>query len=259
MSPRTRLGHIWSLVFTVPVSLAITAGMIGLAVIYTAFDRREAARQWWFRSWSRMVLAFIGVPVDCRGAEALDPDGAYVFASNHASLIDIAVLVYCLPMHLRFFAKRELLKVPFIGTWLVWDKHLPLDRRDARAAMRSLTEGAESVRRNRLCVLLFPEGSRSLTGVQPFKDGAALLAIRAGVPLVPVAIRGTEEVLPAKSSYLRGGPVAVRIGAPLPTEGLEPKDRGRLTGELEARVRELYSNVGQASACGGLQSASREF
>jgi 1-acyl-sn-glycerol-3-phosphate acyltransferase len=95
-------------------------------------------------------------------------------------------------------------------------------------------------------VLLFPEGSRSRTGIQAFKDGAALLAIRAGVPVVPVAVRGTDRVLPAKSSYLRGGHVRVRVGSPIPTAGMDSKDRRRLTDEIEAEVRRLYGEPAEA-------------
>jgi 1-acyl-sn-glycerol-3-phosphate acyltransferase len=212
-----RLGHAWSLLFTVPVALTITGTMIALAVTHSSIDRREGVTFRWFKAWSRAVLGFIGVRVTFDGGAELDPLSPYVFVSNHASLIDIPVLVYTLPAHLRFMAKRELMSVPFIGWWLRHDRHLPVDRSDARAAMRSLNEGAEAVRRHGLSVLLFPEGSRSRTGIQPFKDGAALLAIKAGVPLVPVAVRGTDRVLPAKSSYLRGGDVHVRIGEPIPT------------------------------------------
>jgi 1-acyl-sn-glycerol-3-phosphate acyltransferase len=238
-----RLGHAWSLIYTVPIALTITGGMILLAVIHSSINRREGITFRWFRAWSRAVLGFIGVRVTRDGGDGLAPDGSYVFVSNHASLIDIPVLVYALPAHLRFMAKRELMKVPFIGWWLRHDRHLPVDRDDPRAAMRSLQEGAEAVRRHRLSVLLFPEGSRSRTGIQPFKDGAALLAIRAGVPVVPVAVCGTDRILPAKSSYLRGGDVHVRIGTPIPTASLDTKDRKRLTDEIEAEVRRLYAEL----------------
>ena len=89
-----RLGHAWSLVYTVPVALAITAIMVMLAVLHSWFDSRDRVAFRWFKWWSRAVLGFVGVRVTSEGGEALAPDGSYVFVSNHASLIDIPVLVY---------------------------------------------------------------------------------------------------------------------------------------------------------------------
>ncbi|HET8547457.1 MAG TPA: lysophospholipid acyltransferase family protein [Bryobacteraceae bacterium] len=240
-----RLGHAWSLVFTVPIALTITGLMILLAVIHSSIDRQDRVGLGWARAWSRIVLGFIGVRVSAAGGQAIAAGDSYVFVSNHASLIDIPVLVGAIPAHLRFMAKRELMRVPFIGWWLRHDGHLPVDRADPRAAMRSLLEAADAVRRRGLSVVVFAEGSRSRSGIQPFKDGAALLAIRAGVPVVPVAVRGTDRVLPAKSSWLRGGDVRVRIGDPIPTAGLDSKDRRRLTGAVEAEVRRLYGESGR--------------
>ena len=195
-----------------------------------------------------MVLGIVGARVRVIGAERLDPAGNYVVASNHLSLMDTPLLLGWLPVPFKFLAKRELLKVPFIGWYLNRAGHLTVDRGSIRSSLTSMNECARIIRERHLSVLIFPEGTRGLGELQPFKDGAAYLAIQSGVPLAPVAIRGTERVLAAKSSHFRSGNVELVIGDPLPVARLTLKDRGALTAELEQRVRALLRSPSPESA-----------
>ena len=195
-----------------------------------------------------MVLVIVGARVSVIGAERLDPAGNYVVASNHLSLMDTPLLLGWLPVPFKFLAKRELLKVPFIGWYLNRAGHLTVDRGSIRSSLTSMNECARIIRERRLSVLIFPEGTRGPGELQPFKDGAAYLAIQSGVPLAPVAIRGTDRVLAAKSSHFRPGDVELVIGDPLPVDGLTLKDRGALTAELEQRVRALLCSPSPKSA-----------
>jgi 1-acyl-sn-glycerol-3-phosphate acyltransferase len=129
----------------------------------------------------------------------------------------------------RFFAKKGLFSIPFLGWHLRWAGHLPVDRSNARASLKSMTEGARIIADRHISVLLFPEGGRSLTGLRPFKEGAAYIAIKAGVPIVPVAIAGLRELLPMGSGHIRSGRVTIRIGEPIPTAGLKIDARDALT------------------------------
>jgi 1-acyl-sn-glycerol-3-phosphate acyltransferase len=237
MSP----GKLRSWFFTIPLEWLVTAVMITTAVVTSVV----APAGWWqrflYRLWASMVLGLAGARVRVHHAERLDVNANYVVAANHLSLMDTPLMLQALPIEFKFLAKRELLRMPFIGWYLNRGGHLTVDRGSLRSSLASMNECARLIRERRLSVLIFPEGTRGLGELQPFKDGAAYLAIQAGVPIAPVAIHGTEDVLAAKSSHFRAADVDVIIGEPLPVAGLTLKDRGRLTAELQARVAELLA------------------
>ncbi|MBI5280164.1 MAG: 1-acyl-sn-glycerol-3-phosphate acyltransferase [Candidatus Solibacter usitatus] len=216
--------------------------LISTAVVTSVFQPWGRWQEWLYRTWGATVLAIFGARVRVRGAENLAPGQHYIVVSNHLSLVDTPVMVRHLPMPVKFLAKRELLKAPFIGWYINRAGHLTVDRASPRSAITSMNEGARLVREKRLSVMIFAEGTRSMDGeMQPFKDGAAYLAIQSGAPLAPVALVGTWDILPAKSSHFRGGEVEVRIGTPVSPEGYTLKQRGELTELLEERVRALMS------------------
>lgn len=189
--------------------------------------------------WARLLLAIAGVRVRVEGLEHLDPRGAYVFASNHLSLMDTPLVLANIPVQFRFLAKRSLYKVPFIGSHLRRAGHIPVEREDPRASLRTLAEAARIVRERGVSLLVFPEGSRSRGQLGEFKEGAAYLAIKAGVPLVPLGIQGTEKILPTGSLTVLPGPAILRIGRPIPTAHLSLHEHRRLTALLREHVAEL--------------------
>jgi 1-acyl-sn-glycerol-3-phosphate acyltransferase len=142
-------------------------------------------------------------------------------------------------VEIRFYAKQGLFWIPFLGTHLKRAGHLPVVRGDARASVKSMTLGARLIQERQVSMLLFPEGGRTRGPMREFKEGAAYIAIKAGVPAVPLGIAGTRDVLPMGSSYVRGGPVTLRIGDPIPTAGMKLHDRGQLIARLERQVAEL--------------------
>jgi 1-acyl-sn-glycerol-3-phosphate acyltransferase len=186
------------------------------------------------RDWAHHLLRATGLPVEVSGLERLERDRPYVFAANHASFVDIWVLLGRLPGSLRFVAKRELFSIPVFGRALRATGQVAVDRQHLEAATQSYEEAAREVRSGR-SVIVFVEGTRSRTGrLQEFKKGAFVLAIAAGVPLVPVYLRGSHRVLPRGSLWLRRGPVRLVIGEPLPTEGLTYDDRDDLLARTHA-------------------------
>jgi 1-acyl-sn-glycerol-3-phosphate acyltransferase len=102
-----------------------------------------------------------------------------------------------------------------------------------------MTLGAQLIQQRKISMLLFPEGGRSRAGMREFKQGAAYIAIKAGVPIVPLGLTGTRYVLPMGSNYVRGGPVVLKVGDPIPTAGLKLQDRTQLTETLSRQVAEL--------------------
>jgi 1-acyl-sn-glycerol-3-phosphate acyltransferase len=180
------------------------------------------------RNWARHLVWATRLPIAATGLERLEPGRSYVFAANHASFVDIWVLLACLPGSLRFIAKRELYSIPVFGRALRATGQIAVDRQDLDAATQSYESAAQAVRGGR-SVIVFVEGTRSRDGrLREFKKGAFVLAIAAGVPLVPVYLRGTWTVLPRGSLWFRARPVELVVGEPLPTEGLTYADRDAL-------------------------------
>jgi 1-acyl-sn-glycerol-3-phosphate acyltransferase len=144
--------------------------------------------------------------------------------------MDTPVILTHIPADFRFMAKDGLFKIPLLGTHLGQAGHIPVPREDPRAAVKTMTHAANSIRTRNISLLIFPEGGRSHDGVlQSFKDGASYIAIKAEVPVVPLAISGTHEILAMHSATFHRGKVALRIGDPIPTTGLTLHERKPVT------------------------------
>jgi 1-acyl-sn-glycerol-3-phosphate acyltransferase len=222
-----------------PLVVVITIVMGTIDMIASLMDSSGHLQHRVARIWSRMLLAGSGVKVRVSGLEKIEPGGSYIIASNHLSLFDTPVVLGHVPVQFRFMAKSGLFRVPFIGYHLRRGGHIRVPRENPRAAVRAIQEAGRLLRERHVSILVFPEGGRSHGVLQRFKEGAAMIAIAGGVPVVPVAILGTHRVLPMGSAIVRSGDVELRIGDPIPTTGLTTKDRGRLT----ERVREEVAGL----------------
>jgi 1-acyl-sn-glycerol-3-phosphate acyltransferase len=230
-----------SLFFSTPLIVLCTMVMGTLSLIDSFFDHTGKSQHWLARAWARMLLAVCFIRVRVEGLEKLDPRGAYVFVANHGSFMDIPALLASLPQQFRFFAKTGLFRIPFLGTHLRRAGHLPVDRSSPRASLKSMQEAARIINGRGISVLNFPEGGRSAAGLRDFKEGPAYIAIKAGVPVVPVAIVGMRDLLPMGSFHLRSGGVVLRVGDPIDTKGLGTSDRMELTGRLYREVSQLLA------------------
>ena len=199
-------------------------------------------------AWSRAFLKAMGVRLSVHIAEPLDPSRQYIFVSNHLSYVDTPVLYASLPVPFRFIARSNLFRIPVVGAHLRRGGHLGIDRDDPRSALRTLARAVEVIREQNVSVLIFAEGTRSKGSLQAFRSGASWLALKAGVDLVPVAIRGTSEVLPRGSFLIQPGAVEVRTGAPISVVGLSMRDREDLTAVLWERVASLLGETGGGPA-----------
>jgi 1-acyl-sn-glycerol-3-phosphate acyltransferase len=229
---------------TDPLIILATAVMGTLSFFASLHDRSGNLPHRIARVWSRMLLFLSGVHVHVEGLEKITPGGSYVIASNHLSLMDTPLLIAYLPVQFRFLAKKGLFKVPFIGGHLNRSGHIPIPRDDARGSLKAMSEAARMVQAYAVSALVFPEGGRSASGgLTEFKEGAAYIAIKAGVPVVPVSIQGTREILPMNSVVVRPGQVRLQIGDAIPTAGLTLRDRERLTAEIRDRILELLGET----------------
>jgi len=233
------LGKLRALLFTDPLIVLATAFMGTLSLVASLFDSSGRSQHRIAQVWARMLLAISGVKVRVEGLENIVAEGSYVIVPNHLSYMDTPVLLAHIPVQFRFLAKQSLNVVPFIGYHLKRAGHIAVPRDDARASVRTLAEAARIVRERGVSVLVFPEGGRSPAALEEFKEGAAYIAIKAGVPAVPVGIVGTREILPMDSLLPSRGPVTLRVGQPIPTAALAMRDRTALTRRLRERVLEL--------------------
>ena len=233
------LGHVRSLLFTDPLIILMTIAFGTVSFIVTFFDSTGRLPNKLARPWARWLLRIARVRLTLEGVEKIDPQQSYVFVANHRSYMDIPAILASIPVEFRFYAKQGLFLVPFLGTHLKRAGHLPVARGDARASVKSMTLGAQLIQQRKISMLLFPEGGRSRAGMREFKEGAAYIAIKAGVPIVPLGLTGTRYVLPMGSNYVRGGPVVLKVGDPIPTAGLKLQDRTQLTETLSRQVAEL--------------------
>jgi 1-acyl-sn-glycerol-3-phosphate acyltransferase len=224
--------------FADPAIVLATISYGAISILVSFFDRTGTTMNRLAQAWARLLLRVSGVRVQVEGLDRIALDGSYIFIANHLSYMDTPVVLGNIPVQFRFLAKRGLFQIPFLGTHLGQAGHIPVPRGDPRASVRTMQLAAETIHKKKISLLIFPEGGRSHDGVlQPFKEGAAYIAIRAGVPVVPVVILGTREILPYGSGIVCPGNVILRILPPIDTDQLTLKDRARLTD----RVRDLIA------------------
>jgi 1-acyl-sn-glycerol-3-phosphate acyltransferase len=170
--------------------------------------------------WVRLIVWLAGIRVDASGLEKT-PEGPVIFASNHSGTFDIPVLQSVLPLQFRWMAKRSLFSLPVIGWAMTLAGYIPIDVGRAAKVFKSLDAAASKISAG-TSVLIFPEGSRNRSmKLMPFKRGGFYLALKSGVPIVPVAIRGTREIMKTGGVMIRPGKVRVVVCDPIQTTGLE--------------------------------------
>jgi 1-acyl-sn-glycerol-3-phosphate acyltransferase len=233
------MNRLRSYLFSIPLIALATIVMATLALISSLWDRSGRSQHACARIWARILLAVSFVRYRVTGLEKLDPDGSYVLVSNHTSYMDTPAALSSIPLQFRFFAKKGLFSIPFMGWFLGRAGHLPVVRGDARASLKSMSEGARLIKERGVSMLLFPEGGRQPEKMRPFKEGAAYIAIKAGVPAVPIGLVNTRQVLRMHSSVIHPGIVEIRIGDPIPTKDLSLGDRATLNTMLEEQVAQL--------------------
>jgi 1-acyl-sn-glycerol-3-phosphate acyltransferase len=231
-----------ALLWTDPAICVLTIIMGTISLTASLFDGTGRLQHRIARRWARMVMGVSGVRVSVRGAGNLAPGCAYIFSGNHLSLVDTPLVFGYLDWEFRVMAKERYFKVPFLGWHLRRAGHLPVAPGNVRTAVRNIGAAARRAAEG-MSIVMFPEGTRSPDGrLHPFHAGTAYVAIKAGVPVVPMGLLGTRDVLKPGSIFVRPFPVELRIGVPIPTAGMTTRDAESLLAELRARIVELCSS-----------------
>ena len=215
-----------------------SSAIVGPMVIVAGWKDPEKADPL-VRLWCESILRSANLREDVAGLENLPP-GTCVFVCNHQSNFDAPFVFARIPKHIRFVAKQELYRIPIFGAVLRAMGNIRVERTGVESDRDALQLAVERVR-TKTCILFFAEGTRSVDGqLRPFKKGAAVLAIDAQVPLVPIAVAGAHEITPKGGLWVRSGrPIVLRVGKPIPTAGLGRDDRDMLTARAHQAVAEL--------------------
>ena len=219
-----------------------------VAGFFRVRHRPGGVYDWAGTDWARGILRAAGTPVHAVGLERIPPGEPVIYASNHSSMFDIWALFATLPGSVRFVAKRELFRIPLLGHAMHAAGHIPIDRAVKARAFEAYDDAARIIKQG-FSPVVFPEGTRSPTGeLLPFKNAPFALAIAAQVPVVPVYVHHTFEILPKGAWRLRPRPIRLFVGAPIPTAGLAAGDREALRERVRAAIVALQQRALTAEA-----------
>ena len=231
---------IWTAV--VAVSMLATIGVIDIVGAYLGLPRRFF--DWSSKFFSRMMLWASGTPVTVIGAENIDLENPQVIACNHQSMWDVWALSANIPRLTHFVAKKEVRNIPVFGRASEAAGHVFVDRGNLALAVESLKVAGARISQDNSTAVVYPEGTRSLTGdLQKFKKGPFIMAIAAGVPLVPAVIDGTFEILPKKGFMLNPQPITLKFGPPLDTTIYTLDDKDALIARVHAVMAEMLAEL----------------
>jgi len=218
----------------------LATGFFGsLSLAASLIERNGRMQHRIAQAWARTCVAVSGADVTILHGERLKA-GPAVYVCNHLSYMDTPVIFSALPFQFRIVARHDLWSLPFIGWHLKRSGQVPVDVTNPRASIASLA-GAVRTLKSGMPLFIFPEGGRTESGdVEPFMNGPAFMAIRAQLPLVPMALIGTHELLPIHSSEFHPVPVTLVADRPLETAGLTMKNVDEVTAAVQERIAALY-------------------
>jgi 1-acyl-sn-glycerol-3-phosphate acyltransferase len=212
----------------------VTAIIASIVIVCSFFSRTGNGPHLLARLWANSILWVSRVKVTVTGAEKLDPKQSYIYMPNHQSNADIPLLLGRLPVQFRWLAKAELFKIPIFGRAMQGVGYISIDRSNRKSAFASLERAARTIRGG-TSVLIFPEGTRSRDGrILPFKKGGFVLSVDSGVPIVPIVIKGTHNIIPKGRLMIRSAPVTMEILDPVETAGYTRKTKDALLERIRA-------------------------
>ena len=195
-------------------------------------------------SFGAFGVKVLGMNITTYGLENVKACNHFILAPNHQSILDIPVLMIKVPQHFVFFAKKELLKIPMLGWNLKQQGHFMVTRDNPRQAKKEMAGVEAEIEREKRNLLIFPEGTRSITGeLGRFKRGAFMAAVRTGTPMIPVYIDGTGYIINKKRFLMQPGKINIAFGEPVQVEKATPETEReaalKLMGIVEERINEM--------------------
>jgi len=234
--PLPRYHLLRTVFFLIPAVSLYTIVLGTLSLLSTLVDRSGNFAHKCARAWSWLILKTTGVDVTVQGLERLDPSRSYVFAANHQSIYDIPILFAAIPFQLRIISKASLGRIPFMGWHLRRTGHVLVDRSKPGASvvkkMARLAAAGHSL-------IVFPEGTRSTDGsVARFKGGPFVIALQAGLPVVPLSLVGSRHVMFKGELMVRPGRVTLIVHDPIDTASV-PRESAR---EFASSVHDVVAS-----------------
>jgi 1-acyl-sn-glycerol-3-phosphate acyltransferase len=221
-----------------------------LAILASFFSRNGNSVHHIARLWGRSILWVSGIRTVTSGFSHTMGRHSYIYMSNHQSNFDIPVLYSALPVQFRWLAKAELFKIPIFGQGMRGAGYISIDRSNRQSAFRSLAEAADAIR-NGTSVMIFPEGTRSTDGtLLPYKKGGFVMAVDAGVPIVPVVISGTHAIMPKGRLLIRRQWVHVHVGVPIESADFSRKTKDDLMAKVRTAMLEMMPETARGGSHG---------
>ena len=227
------------------MSVFITAFVAGFIVIVSLFFQgKENTVLRVANLWARLLLLISNVKVEIKGEENVLVDRAQVFMANHQSNFDIFILQAYIPCQFRWLAKKELFRIPVFGPAMKRGGAIEIDRENRVSAIKNLDEAAQKIKEG-IPVATFPEGTRSRdSNIKPFKKGAFYMAIKSGVPITPISIIGSGEIMSKRSLKVHPGKITMVIDKPIEVKDYSIESRDELITKVrDAIVRNYYNGM----------------
>ncbi|MHB2150834.1 lysophospholipid acyltransferase family protein [Calditrichota bacterium LG25] len=213
------------------------------AIVFGLFNPYSKIVDKIIRLWARGLLKAAGVKVVVHGQEKLRKDQPYIFMSNHQGAFDILAGVVAIPVTMRFIAKKELFRIPIFAHSMRTVGMIPIDRGNSVEARKSLEEAARTLQ-NGVSVLIFPEGTRTRDGnIKPFKKGGFVLALKSGLPIMPMVFTGSLNIMRKNSLKLHKGTIHVYFLDEVDTSQYSFEQRNELLKEVRKRIVDFYETV----------------
>ena len=228
---------VWSCIVLATLILGV------LVLLVYPVDRKGRMGHRCARLWGKIALLANQVRVKVEGLNKIKGEGPFIFMSNHQGSYDIFALLGYLPFHFKWLAKKELFAIPFFGWTMSAAGYISLDRQGTRETVEAMNQAAQRIREG-MSVVIFPEGSRSPNGsIQPFKKGGFTLALKSKVPIIPISIAGSREIMPKDRLTASPGEIRIRIGDPIETQSYSTKDRTLLMERVHQAISTNFEAI----------------